>query len=78
MAFINGAALVNITLLNKNKTFGEYCESNLGKKLKKAAVDVNQLDLVFDVYREHSLKTETWYGRRSGMCISVEDENSNL
>ena len=76
MAFINGAALVNITLLNKNKTFGEYCESNLGKKLKKAVVDVNQLDLVFDVYCEDSLKTETWY--RMYMHISVEDENSNL
>ena len=45
----------------------------LGEKLKKSAVAVNQLDLVFEVYRKDSLKAETREGRGSAVRVSVKD-----
>ena len=54
----------------------EYCEIELGEKLKKVAVPVSQLYLVFDVYREDSLKAETREGR--GNVIGVPMKDSTL
>ena len=42
--------------MKHGKTFGEYCESELGLRV---VVPVNQLDLVFDLYRQDSLNAET-------------------
>ena len=56
-----------------SKTFGEYYESELGEKLEKVAVPVNQLDLVFDVQREDSLEGETREGRGNAVRVSVKD-----
>ena len=55
---IDEAALVHMNPPKHSKTFGEYCESELGEKLKRVAVPVNQINLVFDVYREDSLMAE--------------------
>ena len=63
MIVIDGTALVHMSPPKRSKIFGEYCVSKLGEKLKKVAVPVNQLDLVFDVYHEGSLKAETQDGR---------------
>ena len=49
MIVIDNAALVHMNPWKHSKTFGEYYESELGEKLEKVAVPVNQLDLVFDV-----------------------------
>ena len=46
MIAIDGAALVHMNPLKHSETFGENCESELAHKMK-AAVPVNQLDLVF-------------------------------
>ena len=45
MVAIDGAALANMNPPKQNKILGEYCEGEFGEKLKKVAVDVNQLDL---------------------------------
>lgn len=72
---IDGAALVNRNPPKHSKTFGEYWESGLEKKLIRVAVTVNQLDLVFDVYREDSLKAEARKSRGKAVRLSVKDLN---
>ena len=67
------AALVHINVLKHSKAFGEYCESELGEKLKRVAVPVNQLDLVFDVYPEDSLKAETQEVRENAVRVYMKD-----
>ena len=73
MIVIDRATLVHMYSPKHSKTFGEYCESELGEKLKRVAVPVNQLDLDFDVYRENSLKVETREGRGNVVRVSVKD-----
>ena len=56
MIVIDGVALVHMNFPKHNQTFGEYCKSELGEKLKRVAVPLNLLDLVLDMYCEDSLK----------------------
>ena len=56
MIVIDGVALVHMNPPKHNQTFGEYCKSELGEKLKRVAVPLNLLDLVLDMYCEDSLK----------------------
>ena len=70
---IDEAALVHMNPPKHSKTFGEYCESELGEKLKRVAVPVNQINLVFDVYREDSLMAEMQEGRGNAFRISMND-----
>ena len=72
MIVIDGAALVHLNPPKHSKTFGEYCESELGEKLNRVAVPVNQLDLVFNVYCEDSLNTER-NGRGNSVHVSVKN-----
>ena len=58
MIVIDGAALVHMNPPKHNQTFGEYCKSELGEKLKRVAVPLNLLDLVLDIY---------WDGKVEGM-----------
>ena len=76
MIVIDGAALVHMNPPKYSKTFGEYCESELGEKLRRVAVPVNQLDLVFYVYREDSLNGEAWEGRGNAVRVSVKDSTT--
>ena len=69
----DSAALVHMNPPKHSKTIGEYCESELGEKLKRVALSVNQLDLVFDVYREDSLTFETREGRWNTVCVFCEN-----
>ena len=56
MIVIDGVALVHMNFPKHNQTFGKYCKSELGEKLKRVAVPFNLLDLVLDMYCEDSLK----------------------
>ena len=68
----DGATLVHMNPPKHSKTFREYCNSELGEKLMKIEVPVNQLDFVLDVYREE-LKGETWEGKGNAVHVSVND-----
>ena len=69
----DSAALVHMNPPKHSKTIGEYCESELGEKLKRVALSVNQLDLVFDMYREDSLTFETREVRWNTVCVFCEN-----
>ena len=73
MIVIYGVVLVYLNPPKHSRTFGEYRESELGEQLERLAVPVSQLNLVFDVYSEDSLKAETQEGRENGARVSVKD-----
>ena len=74
-ALIDGAALVQMTKPKTSKTFGEYVKSEIGDKIKSRIGKVEQLDLVFDVYKKGSRKRETRENRskEGGIHISIKD-----
>ena len=71
MKVIDGAAFVNMNRPKSSTTYGKYCEDELLSKLKFTSQNTKKLDLVFDVYNENSLKSQTRENRGGGMRISV-------
>ena len=71
MKVIDGAAFVNMNRPKSSSTFGIYCQDELVPKLIFHAKNVQRMDLVFDVYREISLKSQTRENRGEGIRISV-------
>ena len=74
MMVIDGAAFVNINQPKSSKTFGEYCDVEIKKKVEILANKVQRLDLVFDTYIPNSIKSETRESRGYGIRISVRKE----
>ena len=75
---VDGPGLVQSTLPKKSKTFGSYCNNEIGSKIKDMAEMVDRVDIVFDVYRTDSRKRETRDGRGKGkgegVRISVQKD----
>ena len=71
MKVIDGAAFVNMNRPKSSTTYGKYCEDELLSKLKFTSQNTKKLDLVFDVYNENSLKSQTRENRGGRMRISV-------
>ena len=59
MIAIDGAAYVHLNPPRNSKTFREYCEVENAGKIKKLVAGVQRADLVFDMYRSDSIKSET-------------------
>ena len=74
MKVIDGAAFVNMNGPKSSTTYGEYCEDELLSKLKLISQNTKRLDLVFDVYSENSLKSQTRENRGGGIRISVRKD----
>ena len=73
MKVINGASFVNMHPPRSSKLIGEYCDE-LKQKVEKLAKGVQRLDMVFDVYREKRLKTQTRDARGKGIRVAVRKE----
>ena len=71
MKIIDGAAFVNINPPRASSTYSEYCEKEIKNKVRCLAKETKRVDLVFDVYRHDSLKSETRQTRGEGVRISV-------
>ena len=70
---VDGPALAQMNTPKVSSTFGEYCEEEIGRKIKSLAEPVTLVDVVFDVYRENSHKRETQEvcGKNEGVCIAI-------
>ena len=70
MKNVDGAAFVNMNSPRESSSFKDYCEE-LKKKVKKIGDNVERVDMVFDVYRENSLKSHTRESCGKGLRISI-------
>ena len=74
MKVIDGAAFVNMNRPKSSTTYGKYCEDEHLSKLKFTSQNTKRLDLVFDVYNEKSLKSQTRENRGGGMRKSARKD----
>ena len=74
MKVIDGAAFVNMNRPMTSDTYGNFCKNELIHKLKLTSQNVDRLDVVFDVYRERSLKSQTRENRGEGIRISLRKD----
>ena len=65
--FIDGAALVNTSPPGKSKTFDEYARENILPKVELYSRKYKRSDILFDVYRQSSLKNEARFSRGKGI-----------
>ena len=66
MVIIDGSALVNALPPRISKTFAEYAEREFIPKVDACAKKYHRTDIVFDIYKPSSLKTETRSKRGMG------------
>ena len=72
---IDGAALVQMIPPRESATFGDYCRNEFTAHLlsKVRRSSITRLDIVFDVYREKSIKGSAREKRGTGARIRVSD-----
>ena len=68
---IDGAAMVHTSYTESSiKTFIEYCEVQVTKMIQALARNVARVGIVFDLYRDLTVKQDTKDQRDTdGMCI---------
>jgi len=77
MKVLDGAAFVNMNPPRDATTFGGYC-GELKDKLKAIGKGLTRLDVVFDIYKEGSLKSQTRENRGAGIRVSVRENTPVL
>ena len=77
MKIIDGAAFVNMNRPKTATTYGSFYKDELISQLKVACRNVERLDVVFDIYKEKSLKNETRESRGEGIRISIRKDMYN-
>ena len=72
---LDGAAIVHMVAPKKSKTFVEYAENEFAAYLKSFFKEDNikRIDLIFDVYKENSIKEGARQKRGQGMRLKVAD-----
>ena len=73
VAVIDGAALVNMSRPDPKSTFHEYVKNKILPSISKILSSVTQVDIIFDVYRDDSLKNLTGIHRGEGVRCRVRD-----
>ena len=68
---VDGPALVQMNAPKLARTYGEYCEFELGNKVKSIANGEKRIDIVFDVYKSNSRKRETRESRGKGEGVRI-------
>ena len=68
---VDGPALVQMNAPMLARTYGEYCEFELGNKVKSIANGAKRIDIVFDVYKSNSRKRETRESRGKGEGVRI-------
>lgn len=73
---IDGAAFVHMNPPKLSTNYGDYCEHELGWKVKSLAKSVKRIDVVFDIYKQQSRKKETRQERtkNNGVTISIKKD----
>ena len=71
---LEGSLLVNMIKLKRNQTFGDYCAEILIPQLQKYTrqYDVQSIDVVFDTYKQVSLKSSARKKRGKGIRCKVQ------
>ena len=70
MKIVDGPALVNMNAPAKSATTFNCYSNQLKSKIIQIGVNTQQIDVIFDIYKEKSLKTQTRDSRGKGMRIS--------
>ena len=70
---IDGAALINMNPPPSSKVFGDYCLEIKSKIEGLKRNGTERVDLVFDIYKENSLKFQTRQNRGQGTRIAVRE-----
>ena len=70
---VDGAAFVHMNAPKACKNYGEYCDV-LQQKIRLLANNVLRLDMVFDMYEEKSIKSQTRQRRGHGVRVSVQKQ----
>ena len=70
---IDGSAMVNTSPPEKSKTFDEYASENLLPKIEFYFRKYKRTDIVFDVYRQSSLKNEARFNLGKGIRRRVSE-----
>ena len=76
-AVLEGSVLVNMTKPNKNQSFKNYCSDIFFPQVKKLRQQYNseRIDVVFDTYKDPSLKASTRMKRGKGIRRKVQDNS---
>ena len=74
MKVIDGAAFVNMNPPRSSSPYGNYCEEELFRRIRYASQHTERLDIIFDVYQENSLKSQTRENRGEGIRGSVRKD----
>lgn len=69
--------IVHIVKKQTSKTFGEYARQNFVSYIRREYENQERVDVVFDIYKEDSLKSYTRQDRGTGMRQKVQP-NMNL
>ena len=77
MKVIDGAAFVNMNPPRGASTFGNY-GSELKDKLKTIGNGLARADVVFDIYKDKRLKSQTRKNRGAGIRVSVRENTPAL
>ncbi|XP_056134724.1 mucin-5AC [Lampris incognitus] len=64
---IDGSALINTLPPRTSKTFDDYAKEDIIQKVESYGAKYKRVDIVFDVYKTSSLKSETRSKRGQGM-----------
>ena len=70
---IEGAVLVNIVRPNGQRSFKEYVEQRILPVLEKALSSKKRVDIVWDIYKQSSLKSQTRQARGEGVTHRLSD-----
>ena len=66
-----GAAFVNMNLPRRSKTYGKYCDVELKERISDIPQNNNRLDLVLDLYRTNSTKSQARASHGKNVRVSV-------
>ena len=71
---IDGPAFVHMHPPRSAKTYGQYCEEEIPSSLTKLTSQVSRVDIVFDICKETTLKSQTRENRGKGIRVSVRQD----
>ena len=71
---VDRAVIVNINPKRHSKTYGEYCDVELTKRISNIAQNSDRLDLAFDIYRTESTKSQTRASQWKSSRVSIRKE----
>ena len=70
----DGAAVVEIVSPKKSQTFQQYCRNELHSFLMPKINKGKRADIVFDIYKDHSIKSAARETRGFGRRVKVNSE----